>query len=42
MTPERYNYYLKNDIPAFAFSSQAQGFFARVGAQGLDAMPDIL
>lgn len=42
MTPERYDYYLENHIPVFAFSSQAQGFFARVDAQGLDAMPDQL
>ena len=40
MTPKRYDYYLKNNIPVFAFSSQAQGFFARVEAQGLDAQPE--
>lgn len=42
MTPERYYFYLENNIPVFAFSSQAQGFFARVAAQGLDAMPEEL
>jgi aryl-alcohol dehydrogenase-like predicted oxidoreductase len=39
MTAERYQYYLTHDIPVFAFSSQAQGFFARVAAQGLGALP---
>ncbi|MBD5393155.1 MAG: aldo/keto reductase [Lachnospiraceae bacterium] len=42
MTPERYDYYLENDIPVFAFSSQAQGFFSRVAVQGLEAMPEEL
>lgn len=42
MTSERYNYYLANNIPVFAFSSQAQGFFPRVAAQGLDMLPEEL
>ncbi len=42
MTPDKYAYYEEKHIPVFAFSSQAQGFFARVAAQGLDAMPPYL
>lgn len=31
MTDEEYEYYLKNNIPVMAFSSQAKGFFAKLG-----------
>ncbi|MBR2122306.1 MAG: aldo/keto reductase [Lachnospiraceae bacterium] len=34
MTPDRYDFYLKNEMFVFAFSSQAQGFFARAMKQG--------
>ena len=39
MTPERYDYYLKHDIPVFSFSSQAQGFFSKVEKNGLESLP---
>ena len=39
MTPERYNYYLENKMPVFAFSSQAQGFFPQVAAGGIESLP---
>ena len=42
MTPERYAYYMKNDMFVFAFSAQAQGFFARLAAGGRESIPGFL
>ncbi len=39
MTPARYAYFRERKMPVFAFSSQAQGFFARVAENGLDSLP---
>lgn len=39
MNPDSYNWYLSQNMPVFAFSSQAQGFFSRIGIKGLDALP---
>lgn len=42
MTKERYDYYLENQIPVFAFSAQAQGFFQRVAAGGVGSVPTFI
>lgn len=39
MTPERYDFYSENNIGVFAFSSQAQGFFAKIAKKGLQSLP---
>lgn len=42
MTRERYDYYMENGIPVFAFSSQAQGFFQKVAAGGIESVPPFI
>jgi aryl-alcohol dehydrogenase-like predicted oxidoreductase len=42
MSDSAYDWYYKNDMPVFAFSSQAQGFFARVASGGLKSLPPFL
>ncbi len=42
MTAERYNYYLENKVPVFAFSAQAQGFFPKVAAGGIESVPSFI
>jgi aryl-alcohol dehydrogenase-like predicted oxidoreductase len=42
MTQERYDYYLENQIPVFAFSAQAQGFFQRVASGGIGCVPPFI
>lgn len=42
MTPERYRYYMDRGMFVFAFSAQAQGFFARMAAGGRESIPDFL
>lgn len=39
MDKRSYDWYLKQDMTVFAFSSQAQGFCARVQAQGFENLP---
>jgi aryl-alcohol dehydrogenase-like predicted oxidoreductase len=38
MDDESYKWYLKNNMPVFAYGSQAQGFFAKVAKSGVDQL----
>jgi aryl-alcohol dehydrogenase-like predicted oxidoreductase len=40
MSDAEYAWYLENKMPVFAYSPQAQGFFARAAAQGLEAVSE--
>lgn len=39
MTDESYNWYLEQNMPVFAFSSQASGFCAKLRSMGFEALP---
>lgn len=39
MTDESYNWYLEQNMPVFAFSSQASGFCAKLQSLGFDNLP---
>ena len=42
MDEASYQWYLSKNMPVFAFSSQAQGFFPRVKAAGAENLPEML
>lgn len=42
MDDASYDWYYKNKIPVFAFSPQAQGFFSKAAANGLDSLNEML
>lgn len=41
MDDESYDWYVKNDVAVFAFSSVAQGFFSIAAKGGLEALPEL-
>ena len=40
MTEESYKYYYKNNMPVFAFASQANGFYTKIDKYGIDNLSD--
>ncbi len=42
MDAPSYDWYFQNKMPIFAFSPQAQGFFSKAAASGLDSLSDML
>lgn len=42
MDEKAYGWYLENKMPVFAFSPQAQGFFSKAAAGGLEVLNDML
>ena len=42
MTDEAYRWYYENKMPVFAFSSQAQGFFSKAAASGVESLSEML
>lgn len=42
MDDASYDWYYKNKMPVFAFSPQAQGFFSKAAASGLDSLNEML
>lgn len=42
MDDASYDWYYKNEMPVFAFSPQAQGFFSKAAASGLDSLNEML
>jgi aryl-alcohol dehydrogenase-like predicted oxidoreductase len=40
MDAKSYKWYLENQLPVFAFSAQAQGFFAKAAANGIDSLSE--